>query len=72
MIFHKDFISTAERSGAGFFWKGLEDQQGGEAGDEYLGGGNCQVEVGTSPQYCSWITFSTRYVEAGREGGEGD
>jgi len=25
---------------------------------------NCEVEVGTPPQYCSWITFSTRYVGA--------
>ena len=35
------------------------------AGDEHHQGvGNCEIEVGTPPQYCSWITFSTRYVGA--------
>lgn len=42
---------------------------GGMEPEQAMRGGNCEVEVGTLPQYCSWITFSTRYSSEGRKGG---
>lgn len=39
---------------------------GGMEPEQAIRGGNCEVQVGTLPQYCSWITFSTRYSAEGR------
>lgn len=71
VIFRKDFISVLrdpaqvrellarEARGADLDEHSVVSVPGAGAGAAF-GGGNCQLKRGAPPQYCSWITFSTR------------